>query len=122
METNKGNKQAFKEAVDSMKPEIDRQFGEAAGEIHKNIEVIGSIGESMKEMREESKGSEGRIMDAIKEDKIQGMNDLKAQISAKDARIEELIRQVEEMKLKEENSGKNISIIEEVNTKYLSNH
>jgi hypothetical protein len=70
METNKSNKQAFKEAVDSMRPEIDKQFGEAAGEIHKIIEVIGGIGESMREMREESKESETRIMDAIREEKI----------------------------------------------------
>ena len=60
-----------------MKPEIERQFGEAAEEIHKIIEIMGGIDESMKEMREESKESETRIMDAIKSEKNQEINDLK---------------------------------------------
>jgi 2-hydroxy-3-keto-5-methylthiopentenyl-1-phosphate phosphatase len=77
METNKTNKHSFKEAVESMKPEIERQFGEAAEEIHKIIEIMGGIDESMKEMREESKESETRIMDAIKSEKNQEINDLK---------------------------------------------
>ena len=77
METNKTNKQSFKEAVESMKPEIERRFGEAAEEIHKIIEIMGGIDESMKEMREESKESETRVMDAIKSEKNQEINDLK---------------------------------------------
>ena len=77
METNKTNKQSFKEGVESMKPEIERQFGEAAEEIHKIIEIMGGIDESMKEMREESKESETRIMEAIKSEKNQEINDLK---------------------------------------------
>lgn len=62
--------------IKAIKPDIERQFGEAAGEIQKIITSIAECGENIQGMRAESLESEKRIIEAIASQREQEISEL----------------------------------------------